>query len=588
MEPKAAASPSNFFLLKTTVRGSGTKTKTDMEEDLLVLVQNALLETEFHLPEYVLHRRYDHTSESLEARTSPIEEIWDVKEKIGQGGYGSVHKQECRNPRPTIPAVRAVKQMAKAQSEDPQWSYRAELLAMIKFSQPEFDPHFVRTFGWFDDAASVYIAMEYLPHGDLYHHTQNMPPFSELEASKVVRQLIQGVQYMHDNGFAHRDLKPHNILIASTTPSWQVKIADFGISKRAVQGGTQLRTMNGTMGYQAPEVLGLLPDDSAADSQAMQYTVSVDIWAVGVIALELLVKRRIFPRMGDLGAFFYGRRPLDLSREEGEELTLECCTFVKSLLEPDSALRPTAAAVLAHPWLKQAVPEPEDTEMADAEEVSDSLQTPGPVGDDTGTLTRSSTPGTGASGKSKKHTKGAKGIITKALERKFQSLYLDSILLVPKFRTLAFDTTRYYVLRSDNATDIETSAAHSTWTSSERVNKIINKGYLESGGRVVLFFSVILSRKFCGIAQMTSALDWESTDPHWVEDVWHGRFSLTWLTHTEISFDLVKHVPVKESTPGFRAIACYDGTEISPGSAFEILRVYSAEERRQMLLRLRS
>ncbi|KAK0621044.1 kinase-like domain-containing protein [Immersiella caudata] len=563
-----------------------------MDEDLSVLVQNSFLETEFHLPEYVLHQRYDRTSEFLEART-PLEEIWDVREKIGQGGYGSVHKQECRNPRPTIPAVRAVKQMAKVQSEDPQWSYRAELLAMIKFSQPEFDPHFVRTFGWFDDAASVYIAMEYLPHGDLYHHTQNMPPFSELEASKVVRQLIQGVRYMHDNGFAHRDLKPHNILIASTAPSWQVKIADFGISKRAVQGGTQLRTMNGTMGYQAPEVLGLFTDDSAVDSQAMQYTVSVDIWAVGVIALELLVKRRIFPRMGDLGAFFYGRRPLDLSRKEGEELTLECCTFVKSLLEPDSALRPTAAAVLAHPWLNQTVLEPEYTEMADAEEGFDSLQStqgpeaPRPVADNIA-MTQSSKPGTGASGKSKKNTKGAKGIITKALERKFQSLYLDSILLMPKFRTLPFDTTRYYVLRSDNATDIETSAAHSTWTSSERVNKIINKGYLESGGWVVLFFSVILSRQFCGIAQMTSALDWERTDPHWVEDVWRGRFSLTWLTHTEISFDLVKHVPVKESTPGFRAIACYDGTEISPGSAFEILRVYSAEERRQMILRLQS
>ncbi|KAK4447956.1 putative serine/threonine-protein kinase [Podospora aff. communis PSN243] len=564
-----------------------------MEEDLSVLVQNAWLETEFHLPEYVLHRCYDRTSKSPEAQT-PFEEIWDVREKIGQGGYGSVHRLECRNPRPTIPAVRAVKQMTKTQSGDPQWSYRAELLAMIKFSQPEFDPHFVRTFGWFDDAATVYIAMEYLPHGDLFHHTQHMPPFSELEASKVVRQLIQGVQYMHDNGFAHRDLKPHNILIASTAPSWRVKIADFGISKRSVQGGTQLRTMIGTKGYQAPEVLGLVTDDSAADTQAMRYTVSVDIWAVGIIALELLVKRRIFPSMWDLGDFFHGRRPLDLSRKEAEELSSECCAFVKSLLELDPALRPTAAAVLAHPWLSQAVPEPQDTEMADADDVSDSLQstqgpgTPRTVADNTRT-TRSSTPRTGTSGKSKNNTKGPRDeVIDKALEKKFQGLYLDSILLVPKFRALAFDTTRYYILRSNNATDVETSAAHSTWTSSEIVNKRLNRNFLESGGQVVLFFSVVLSRKFCGIAQMTSTLDWENTDPHWVEDVWRGRFSITWLTHTEISFDLVKHVPVKESTPGFRAIACHDGTEISPGSAFELLRVYSAEERRQMRLGPRS
>jgi len=61
---------------------------------------------------------------------------------------------------------------------------------------------------------------------------------------------------------------------------------------------------------------------------------------------------------------------------------------------------------------------------------------------------------------------------------------------------------------------------------------------------------------------------------------------VTWLTHTEISFDLVNHVPVNENTPKFLAIACYDGTQISPGSGFELLRVYSAEERRQMRTRL--
>lgn len=89
----------------------------------------------------------------------------------------------------------------------------------------------------------------------------------------------------------------------------------------------------------------------------------------------------------------------------------------------------------------------------------------------------------------------------------------------------------------------------------------------------------VRSRKFCGVARMTSPLDWINTDPHWLEDAWQGRFTLNWLSHTELSFDRVKHVPVKESTPGFRAVACYDGTEISRGSAWELLRAYSSEER---------
>jgi hypothetical protein len=75
-------------------------------------------------------------------------------------------------------------------------------------------------------------------------------------------------------------------------------------------------------------------------------------------------------------------------------------------------------------------------------------------------------------------------------------------------------------------------------------------------------------------------MDWVNTDPHWVEDVWQGRFTLEWLSFTELPFEGVKHVPVKETTPGFRAISCFDGQEISRGSAWELLRAYSAEERR--------
>jgi hypothetical protein len=94
-------------------------------------------------------------------------------------------------------------------------------------------------------------------------------------------------------------------------------------------------------------------------------------------------------------------------------------------------------------------------------------------------------------------------------------------------------------MRSNNETDVETSIAHDVWTSSQRVNSIVNRGYHRTGGQVILFFSVIKryvsasimtscfntdgrSRKFCGVAQMTSELDRANTDEHWLEDVWQG------------------------------------------------------------------
>ena len=55
---------------------------------------------------------------------------------------------------------------------------------------------------------------------------------------------------------------------------------------------------------------------------------------------------------------------------------------------------------------------------------------------------------------------------------------------------------------------------------------------------------------------------------------------LDWICLTELSFDLVKHVPVKKETPGFRAISCPDGQEISAGSAYQLLKAFSEEEER--------
>ncbi|KAK4639880.1 hypothetical protein QC761_700980 [Podospora bellae-mahoneyi] len=547
-----------------------------MAEGISELVNSSRLVTEFYLPTFVVHH--------LET----INEIWDLREEIGYGGSGVVRKEERRvhssGEKYQGPMVRAVKQMRKVpQNPDQgQWNYRAELEAVVKFSQPEvckhYDPFFVRTFGWFENQESVFLAMEYLPSGDLERFRRSSPPLSESDTSLIVWQLIQGVRHMHDAGFAHRDLKPGNILIASTSPMWHVKIADFGISKQAMQGVTRFHTMRifGTLGYMAPEVLGYYANNTGTNNTTIAYTMSVDIWAVGVIAMTLLLGRNIFPLPGDYAKYVFGQRALEFTRGQGEVLTDDCQDFIAALLAADPILRPTAAAALAHPWLMQATVATEPSpvrEIPDSEADSDEDSAP------SDSLQPSTKNPWATIGSRTWPSKGSK-TYSDALLTKFKYLWLDIILLSPKFHTIEFEKTRFYVLRSDNATDIETSAAQSVWTSSQRVNKILDKGYRTSAGHVVLFFSVIGSRRFCGVAQMTSALDWENTDPHWVEDVWQGRFTLAWLSHTELSFDLVSHVPVKETTPGFRAIACYDGTEISPGSAYELLRVFSAAERR--------
>ena len=67
---------------------------------------------------------------------------------------------------------------------------------------------FVKFFGWYEslDANTIFIAMEYFKYGDLQRHLKS--PLVENEAQQIMMQLLEGLVFMHDNGFAHRDLKP--------------------------------------------------------------------------------------------------------------------------------------------------------------------------------------------------------------------------------------------------------------------------------------------------------------------------------------------------------------------------------------------
>ncbi|KAJ8124518.1 hypothetical protein O1611_g9122 [Lasiodiplodia mahajangana] len=361
---------------------------------------------------------------------------------------------------------------------------------------------------------------------------------------------------MHASRFAHRDLKPGNILVASYSPRWVVKIADFGISKQSMEGVTHLQTHVGTLGYMAPEVF------EANNS----YSVSVDIWAIGIIAIELLLKQHPLPYVSDLFKLVHGAIPLITDTETGAFLSEDCRHFVRGLLNTNSATRPTANAALSHSWMEEVIPDSDDEESLF---VTDDPPPRSPISRYVDAATPISLPSLAWSNTQSVNTP----IGT------YHGPALDSRLLLPSLQGFSLETNKYFVLRSDNPIDIETSVAHNVWTSSSRVNKILDKAWKKTNGRVILFFSVIGSQRFCGIAQMTSGMDWETTDEHWLEDSWRGRFTLRWLCLTELPFAGVRHVPVSSRTPGFRAIACYDGTEISAPSAFELLQAYSARER---------
>jgi serine/threonine protein kinase len=65
---------------------------------------------------------------------------------------------------------------------------------------------FVKSFGWYDTDESVFITMEYFPLGDLQNYLSS--PLPETDVQQITSQILEGLLFMHDNAFAHRDLKP--------------------------------------------------------------------------------------------------------------------------------------------------------------------------------------------------------------------------------------------------------------------------------------------------------------------------------------------------------------------------------------------
>ncbi|CAF4592052.1 unnamed protein product [Rotaria sp. Silwood1] len=253
---------------------------------------------------------------------------------LGQGRYGKVYVAQDRTQGKKF----AVKEIPM---RDPSYTEIVEnevkILATLKHK------NIVRYYGTAIDSRKkppiFQIIMEYVDGGSLSKLLSKYGQFSEESISMYTRQILEGLQYLHENHILHRDIKSANILINS---AGEIKIADFGTSKRLA--GLHLCTEDivGTPQYMSPDVV-VVP--------LMGYGPEVDIWSVGCTVIEMKTGKEPYHNIRNNYAMLYKHANEKQPPDIPSELSDTAKDFLAKCFEPADR-RLSAKDLLNHPFCK--------------------------------------------------------------------------------------------------------------------------------------------------------------------------------------------------------------------------------------------
>lgn len=198
-----------------------------------------------------------------------IDDRYRITSRIAHGGMADVFEAYDIVSRRSI----AIKVMRVDMMDDPKnvERFKRECIAAASLN----NPNIVKVYGQGVVDGRPYMANEYVDGRTLRDKLNvvsghNLPP---LESCEVMLQLTSGVQYIHDHGLIHRDIKPDNLFYL---PDGSVKIADFGISTPVGEKNNG-DAVSGTVYYTAPEIL-----------MGAEAGVASDIYSMGIVFYEML------------------------------------------------------------------------------------------------------------------------------------------------------------------------------------------------------------------------------------------------------------------------------------------------------------
>ena len=297
------------------------------------------------------------------ATANLVEKYGKCQEIVGRGAFGIVRISHKRDPtKPERELLYAIKEFRKRPQETSK-TYQKRLTSEFCISSSLRHPNVIHTLDLLQDAKGDYCeVMEYCAGGDLYTLVIAAGQLQVAEADCYFKQLMRGVEYMHEMGVAHRDLKPENLLL---TNHGCLKITDFG-------NGECFRMAWETEAHMTAGLCGSAPYIAPEEYEGGEFDPrAVDVWACGVIYMAMRTGRHLWRVAKKDEDEFYeryleGRRdengyaPIEslhrvsLSRRPNNAYTnrsqSRCRNVIYSILDPKPDRRITASQVLKSEW----------------------------------------------------------------------------------------------------------------------------------------------------------------------------------------------------------------------------------------------
>ncbi|KAI3326858.1 hypothetical protein HD806DRAFT_488388 [Xylariaceae sp. AK1471] len=249
-------------------------------------------------------------------------------ECLGKGAFGAVYKAFNWGTGEAV-AVKQIKLVNLPKSELRMIEAEIDLLKNLHHD------NIVKYIGFVKSADCLNIILELCENGSLHSICKSYGKFPENLVGVYMTQVLQGLQYLHDQGVIHRDIKGANIL---TTKDGKVKLADFGVSTSTLAGPDKEAQVVGTPYWMAPEIIEL----SGA-------TPASDIWSLGCTVIELLSGRPPYHHLQAMPALFAIVNDDHPPLPEG--VSSAARDFLMQCFQKDPNLRVSARKLLKHNWI---------------------------------------------------------------------------------------------------------------------------------------------------------------------------------------------------------------------------------------------